>query len=487
MAQGKPKGPNLREKGGHESDPVAQIGARKGMPRHDSQRAARGFLDPFRTITSPELKALSAGLLESYKANAAKGRQRAWRQDDLAAIKAIVDTILANIVHSGLIHELQTPLAAPLAKSRKAASRYEREGLRKLPDVVHELCAAGCIGLDKSRVDGIASSIWASPKLAAAIGAIKPTFGDLKRLPFEIIRLTTPVKQYAKATNEDGEVWAKPSARSDRVDYTDTSQTIRARRKLRALNTWLAQARLDFLKPGNKVDTTAAVLCRIFTIPKGVPVEDYGFDLHGRLYWGWWQGIGAEDRQFITINGEHVADMDFSSMFPRLACLQAGFEFPPRADPYAVPGVPRENAKAALNAMLNRKTPCRDHEVPKDPETGRPVLPTGWAMGRFREALREAHGPRLLEVLEHGPRGLALMFAESELMMVLMEELKRRGIIALPMHDGVMVQERKAAETAKAMREVSCKVLGMALPVKRKAVVGLDRIDPSSPSPGLNT
>ncbi len=59
-------------------------------------------------------------------------------------------------------------------------------------------------------------------------------------------------------------------------------------------------------------------------------------------------------------------------------------------------------------------------------------------------------------------------------MVALLEAMRDRGIVALPMHDGIMVQRSRASESEKLMRDVSKAKLGAELPVKRKAVKGLD-------------
>jgi hypothetical protein len=85
-----------------------------------------------------------------------------------------------------------------------------------------------------------------------------------------------------------------------------------------------------------------------------------GFDSHGRLYGGhiggWHQGLSKEKRHLICINGEPVADLDYSSMHPRLAYAEAGAE-PPQGDLYAIPGLEahRDGVKAAMSAMISRK------------------------------------------------------------------------------------------------------------------------------------
>jgi hypothetical protein len=62
------------------------------------------------------------------------------------------------------------------------------------------------------------------------------------------------------------------------------------------------------------------------------------FDLSGRLFGGFWQGLQRERRSGIRIDGEPVATLDYSSMFARLAYASKGVR-PPAGDLYAIPGL----------------------------------------------------------------------------------------------------------------------------------------------------
>jgi hypothetical protein len=52
--------------------------------------------------------------------------------------------------------------------------------------------------------------------------------------------------------------------------------------------------------------------------PEGDPLGQR-FDLSGRLFGGFWQGLQRQRRSGIRIDGEPVATLDYSSMFARLA------------------------------------------------------------------------------------------------------------------------------------------------------------------------
>src|SRR5208282_6029191 len=77
-------------------------------------------------------------------------------------------------------------------------------------------------------------------------------------------------------------------------------------------------------------------------------------DRGGRLFGdGFWLTLASGRRAYIRIDGEVVADLDFSSMFARLAYAHLGIEAP-SGDLYAIPGLEsyRSGVKLAFNILL---------------------------------------------------------------------------------------------------------------------------------------
>ena len=124
------------------------------------------------------------------------------------------------------------------------------------------------------------------------------------------------------------------------LDYKDTRDTKRWRREMRAINAWLAAApititedhrriiRLD--KEGQPIEPYRRTLRRIFNN------EDW--NAGGRLYDGFWMTMERTERfRTIRIAGEEIANVDYSSLFPRLAYARAQAE-QPDGDLYDVTG-----------------------------------------------------------------------------------------------------------------------------------------------------
>lgn len=167
-------------------------------------------------------------------------------------------------------------------------------------------------------------------------------------------------------------------------------------------------------------------------------------------------------RSGLTINGEPIADLDFASMFPRLAYARVGAE-PPEGDLYAIPGLEEHRAgvKAGFAAMLSSS-----NEMTRLPSDVKDALPAGWTGRRLAEAIGAKH-PALVPLFGNDI-ALDLMFTESTILVAVLLRLARMGIAALPMHDGIMVPASKAELGCAAMQRCANETVGVKLPVARK-------------------
>ncbi|MER9490162.1 hypothetical protein NKI50_30165 [Mesorhizobium sp. M0563] len=192
------------------------------------------------------------------------------------------------------------------------------------------------------------------------------------------------------------------------------------------------------------------------------PDAPHTFDRHGRLYGGFWMSLPKTQRHLIRINGEEVADLDFTAMFPQLAYLEAGAVLP-RGDPYGgIEGLPRAAAKMGLSALL-----CRRGAMRRLPSGVREAAGKGWNAERLSQALAERH-PAIASMFGTG-LGLRLMFTESRILLVALRTLMEQGVPALPMHDGIMVPRSRSDQATTAMVDASQGIAGIPLPVVIKA------------------
>jgi hypothetical protein len=203
-------------------------------------------------------------------------------------------------------------------------------------------------------------------------------------------------------------------------------------------------------------------LIRKFRIDQSGDAHKFG--RHGRLYGGFWEDLPKEQRHLLTIGGEPVADLDFTSMFVQLAyCLQGAT--PPSGDLYAIPGLEdyRDIVKSLIASLFFRNTEARSL-----PAGSKEALPDGWNMARFKAAASGFH--HTITPLFDTTVGFELMALESEILVSILIVLASKGVAALPMHDGIMVAVSHRDLAIETMRRISALKAGRPLPVIEKPV-----------------
>ena len=226
--------------------------------------------------------------------------------------------------------------------------------------------------------------------------------------------------------------------------HREAAEPVRAR--VAALNAHLATARVEGCR--------APVLVRRFR---------HSLQLGGRLYAEGTDcvtNMSPAERLDIRINGEPVAEVDISGSHLTIFLALAGAPKPP-GDPYAVAELPRNavkfwtassfgagkpatrwarkppaetvelNAAAVGKAMMATYPVLRDMTaiLPPDMVASVPVERHEWAVGQF------------------------ITWHESEAVLDALDKLRLAGVVALPVHDSLVVP-RSAAESAKgALRE----------------------------------
>jgi hypothetical protein len=321
---------------------------------------------------------------------------------------------------------------------------------------------------------GEVSSIAPTTELASMVRDLGITLADFGRDEREEVLVLTR-RAGTRAARE-----------TDRISYKGTAETTALRDEVRKVNAFLASADIGFIDDElpPRVDPHDRVLKRRFVLPLGEDRER--FDRGGRFFGGFWTNLASSRRKSIRIEGEPVADLDYSSMFPRLAYAHIG-AVPPMGDLYAIPGLGgyRSGAKLAFNIFLfdskglRKKWPKAemgigvgtdaDAEASPNSEAARfeGLLPAGWQnTQRLRAAILDKH-PALQKAF--GRRlGYGLMFTESRVLMAVLEEFMRRGIVALPLHDGLLCAQSRKEEAAELMRRRAIEFTGAVIPVEEK-------------------
>ncbi|ODA97300.1 hypothetical protein BFX40_02360 [Mesorhizobium sp. SEMIA 3007] len=403
------------------------------------------LFDPWATSSGPKLSAIAAEVTQAVlyaTSKEAGSRVRIPKAEVVERTGMVVSSIIANLKFLHVDHRWGQYLALPMKHT--ALTRYDRTGFGIMPKVVEGMERAGLImqhpPVAHVRRTGIEATGWLKTDLMAA----QVRVGDIGRAEGEeVIRLSA-------RSGRDQYGNRLPSVL---VNYEDTEETVRLRAEMDEINAFLATQRIEI----DGQPQAAYKLTRRFLLRS--PSDRTAFNLHGRLYGAFWISMPKAQRGGLTINGEPIADLDYASMFPRLAYARVGTE-PPTGDLYAIPGLEEHRAgvKAGLSALLSTET-----EMTRLPPKVKDALPTGWTASRFREAVATKH-PALVPLFGRDI-AMDLMFTESCILVAVLLRLSRMGIVALPMHDGIMVAASYSIYAIQVMQQVARQTLGLKLPV----------------------
>jgi hypothetical protein len=414
------------------------------------------WFDEWRGARGPALRSLVTIIREALdKQEKAVGkRKRKRRLDDGRRYEIVVETVVANLAHSTVFNASDRWLAILTGNGTRGFTRYENAALGKpLRTLLGGLEALGLIEWRYSPRRGEASSLAPTERLVKMVRDAGVTLEDFGRLANEEV---ISLSQKRKIGD-----WRESRIERDWINYIDTAETNAMRDDIRRVNAWLQRASITFVDGGAEpVDVHDRTLRRLFVIHEGDPLGQR-FDLSGRLFGGFWQGLQRERREGIRIDGEPVATLDYSSMFARLAYASKGVQ-PPAGDLYAIPGLEghRDAVKLGVNALLFDQQTRRQWPKTEDPEQR---LPSGWTLARFRRALIERH-PLIADCIGKG-LGFHLMHTESEIMVRVLTTLVSEGVTALPLHDGILVRKSHASMGKVAMEAVSRDTTSYVLPV----------------------
>lgn len=400
------------------------------------------MFDPWVDVSPP--LAATTGPIFRQVFSALLPKDRKARSDLVQGVSAIVPAIVGNLLK--LHRERSEGSRLVMDMNRRTRTRYDRRGFRKLPEVLAVLEGAGWIVRHDAVFRQRRTTVEASDRLKQLLSGV--SLSDIGRAEGEEIILLTARPEERRITGR-----RQPNRL---VDYRDTEESIRLRVEMEEINRFLS-AHSVVLEGSPQ---PAFRLYRIFLMRNASdPVH---FDLHGRLYGGFWINLKATERQRLRIDGEPVADLDFASMFPHLAYRHVGTK-PPPGDLYAVPGLEgyREGAKAGLSALLSYGS-----EMKSLPPRLKSKLPGGWTASRLKQGFA-AHHPALVALFERD-FGLDLMFTESRILLAAIRRLMAQRIPALPMHDGMMVSRSKAEYATEAMGDAAEEVIGIRLPISVK-------------------
>lgn len=175
-------------------------------------------------------------------------------------------------------------------------------------------------------------------------------------------------------------------------------------------------------------------------------LSNFDYDQGGRLYCTSkpnYQNLHRDERAKTLIDGKSVSEIDVSSSQLSIFYWLQGKTFQPEQDQYDLPGIERDVAKRVLvSAFGAGKMPTRwpkGYKAEYESQTGRSLIKT-YKLKNVVAALEEKH-PILRRLDPDRPEWPRLQFHESEAVIGSVMELKdKHGILALPIHDSLIVK-----------------------------------------------
>lgn len=255
---------------------------------------------------------------------------------------------------------------------------------------------------------------------------------------------------------------------SSLLDYADDdpayAEVPKLRRQMQIINTMLANAGNLLTNEGQlRFDQRQRFLIRRFT--------HSSLESGGRLWGGFWlNGMKRTERPTaLRLAGEATVELDFDCMAVRLAYIVA--EKPaPIGDQYIIPGLdPKSRAgiKKLLSALLFDA--CKERK--KFPQGVAALLtPKDRAKGYAKVyQLIRSHHYELRAYLDRG-LGHYLQVLESQLLINILIHVARRGMVALPIHDCLVVPVTQAGRMRGIMGRVVRDLFGpeASLPITLK-------------------
>ena len=410
---------------------------------------ARAF-NQFLCARTDNLKALIAEVqtqLDGYEFFH-QTRKRARRPADQVTYERTLEAILCDLCtvelepHKDSIH---LPLSNKVLRSK---SRYKGTALGKtLPDILKVMSAPemGFVVLEKGHstfkivgddlnvafAGGQQSILKAGPKLLSRIERFGITRDDLWHAAEEELLILRAPKRHANSSAEYQE-------------YEDDEATLALRQQMTNINAWLDTADITCSLP--QADPAQRRLRRIF--------NNADFAQGGRLYGGFWQPMSSDARQeHILIEGDCCVELDYGQMSLLLLYARAqAQDHVPSGDLYdlsehGIPVTCRPGIKKVMQAIIN--SPKIPRRLPKG---SREHLPSRINLRDILRAVEKKH-PVIFPLMTSGI-GMQLFRKESDILVEVLEALRSEGIVALPVHDAVIVMEEHKQTTITIMKKI---------------------------------
>lgn len=394
--------------------------------------------NPWRFAKSDAAKAIIAEavhMVEAYENHRAP-RKRKRKANDQRTFEATIEAVLCDLISHELIG---FPKGIHITRSKQilgVASRRKAPALNtKLPELLDKLAKPE---LDYIRL----TKGHQTPFGPAKRTTIKPAARLLDRIGYSSIRANEiGLHQhddviFLRALKSD------PAVHPQIIPYDETPETEKFRSQMQTINAWLLDAEIGFdpsLLPGKPVivDPQQRMLRRVFS--------RMSFNSGGRLWGGFWMQLTKRQREEALFIGQNeIVELDYGQMAPRLFYAMKGLQ-PPDKDLYAIPGYEqhREGIKKVMNSMFFSVKPLT--KMPRGVRKKFAEQPVADVVG----AIRDYH-PDITDLFHVG-LGHEAQFTESQIMIDILLRLRDMDIVALPIHDAILIAEQNEDEAREVM------------------------------------
>jgi hypothetical protein len=411
---------------------------------------ARAF-NPFLCAKTDNLMALIAEVqvqMSGYEAYY-ETRRRARRLADQATYDRTVEAILCDLCAVFLEPADKDSIHLPLSnKVLRSKSRYKGTALGKtLPDILKIMAAPEMdfVVVEKGHstfkiVDdelnvafagGRQTLVKPGPKLLSRIERFGITRDDIGPAPEEEVIILRAPKHHSNSLAQYQE-------------YEDNETTLALRQQMTGINAWLDTADITCSHP--QVDPKHRRLRRIF--------NNSDFAQGGRLYGGFWQAMSSDERQeHILIEDDWCVELDYGQMSLLLLYAEAqAQDHVPVGDlydlsEYGITAECRKGIKKVMQAIINSP------EIPRRlPKGSRKHFPSRINLKDIIRAVEKKH-PVIFPLMTSGI-GMQLFRKESDILVDVLEALRSVGIVALPVHDAVVVRDDNSDKAKAVMKKV---------------------------------
>lgn len=430
-------------------------------------------------IRGNELDKLASSIKEEVERT--QQRRRARKLNDERAFDHAVRSAVANLARAVIEPPAEGVLATKFISGRdRRSTRYDCSAFGKpWKTLTESFELLGLITLTSGSAPtngyrGQAPSLRPTDEFAGRVLALPMEELQVERHRDEEVLILSETK------------WSEGDKLKRLIDYPETPETTALRLRVAELNAFLSRGVVEFVKPCETIRYLHPVdrsLRRRFMFREGDDEAAPVFQRGGRLYGGEWQTMKRADRKYLRINGEAIAELDYSAMNAHLAYARMGLT-PPSCDLYRIPGLEgyRADVKMLFNAMLSMPSGYKVNGWPRSMQEAseglqeddghdvelpagalvRSGMPVKMAMNAIADHHRAIAGQFRSGAVD------AIQHVESETMLAVLERLRAIDIMALPIHDAVLVSQSSVIKAEQAMREAAKRGAGIDIPVAVK-------------------